>query len=84
MEEEDRSKSDSFRWGGSEERCFVKVRELASGPEPGSRHSWSYASGYCVYFPISAKFILSFLLTTRWSLIPYRKPKSSVFSMLGA
>lgn len=58
--------------------------ELTSGPQPDSRHGWCYVSGYCVYFPISAKFILSFLLIESWSIMPYRKPRSSVFSILGA
>lgn len=42
----------------TKERYFVKVRELASGPKPGSQLLWFHELGCCVYFPVSAKFIL--------------------------
>lgn len=41
-------------------------------------------SGCCVCFPVSAKSILSLLLPAAWSLVPHRKPRSSVSFEAGA
>lgn len=59
-----------FGEGSSVKRYFVSIKELTSGPKPGSQPLWSHESGCCVYFPVSAKVSLSFLLPATLTLSP--------------
>lgn len=74
--------------GRSDHGCPLQEEALRRGtlsrPKPGLSALQPHESGCWVYFLVSAKFILSFLFPARWSLVSYRKPKSSLSSKLGA